>query len=609
LSTFNTESRGDATTASKQSSAKGVGQTLQPTFNGAIISLKKKHILTDEYIKAVCGDGNPIFNPEINIAASCETFVSFAFFKSSLGFTAADLKLEDAYTDPQTNFPAVPTPTILMIYAYAEGVGSAKALKQMVENNTYADGKAKAKNLYKLAGKPESGVKKDFLKTDGTPMEYWRRRCQKIYGSWKRLAALDGAATTISIGNVANAPQAVDNFEAVAQAPERKTFATSGNYWISPAEAALEVEKQAIEAVVLQQKKEDEAAFADKASSSGESDKILGGIFDLYAKYEYFRARYEPRVASLQLAFNPYIVPGFPAVVFDARDSKLDNFGYVQSVSHTWSAEAPTISTSVSLGYLRSFPEFLNVYKQRDKDLDLDDYQRDSSDGYLAAPREPIEEVARVMQTIGATDEFYGALLYPTAKDKNRYSIFNWEEMLDLYKVSGELIAPEALDSWVWEEGMYVDPKPEYKKLFFNYDDAMRYVARPATTLKEFVELKNSKQLNDITGADKESAYDTSDAVHVGQTYASAGGARYYGRIFRLRQGPGNIVDPMTISYITGVNTEVIDDPTGAPLLEAWKRIDRVVEDNALQIPQTRRNWDKILKNYRNFVRGKRFGV
>lgn len=609
LATFNTESSGNPLEASTQSTAKGVGQIVVNTFNTAIGNLKKKHILTDADIAESQRQNAgvaPVFCPEINIAAACQTMVANVY--TSLNYKAADITLAAAFTDPENDIPATPTPTIIAIYSYAEGIGSAKNLKQMVETNTYVDGKAAKKNLYRVSGKPDSGVKKDFTKTNGTPMEYWRRRCEKIYKGWKRLATLDGAATTIAIGTAASAPQAVDNWDATVQAPP-STVAQSFNAWITPAEANLEVEKQVIEATVLAKNKADQAAFAEAATNAGEVDHILGGIFDLYAKYEYFRARYEVRTASLQLAFDPYLVPGFPAVIFDARDSKLDNFGYVQSVSHSWSAEAPTISTSVSLGYLRSFPEFLNVYKQRDMDLDLDDYQKDSSDGYLAAPREPIEEVASVMQTLTETEEFYGALLYPTSRSKNISSLFNWEEMLDLRKVSGELIAPTALDSWVWEEGMYVDPKPEFLKLFLNYDDAMRYVARPVTTLKEFVELKNGKQLNDLKGADAEEAYDTSEEIHTGKARASAGAARYYQRIFRLRQGPGNIVDPMTISYITGVNTEVIDDPTGAPLLAEWKRIDRVVMDNAMQIPQTRRNWDKVLKNYRDFVRSKRFGV
>jgi hypothetical protein len=65
-------------------------------------------------------------------------------------------------------------------------------------------------------------------------------------------------------------------------------------------------------------------------------------------------------------------------------------------------------------------------------------------------------------------------------------------------------------------------------------------------------------------------------------------------------------MDPAIISKITGADVTAIDDPLGNIMLAEWARIDLAVDDNAFQVPQTRRNWDKVLKAYREFVRSKR---
>jgi hypothetical protein len=608
LATLAAESGGDPTISSNQSSARGLGQTLQSTFDGGIERLKKFGYLTDAYITSL--GGKNIYNPELNIAASCMYLVECAW---AIGAKDKDFILGDMYADPENDLPAVPNKMHLVAYAYGEGSGAAKILKGMVDTNTYKDGKAKSVNLRVDGNDENSAIKKSFLKEDQkTPMEWWRKRSSKIYSRWKKLAEADGAVTLANVSSVSGSPQAKGYAvpSAVIQTPAPLKSQELPYAFIDPKEEQQQAENVKKvgttpgSAAADPSTADKEAAAAAPVTSDSDTDQILGGLFDLYAKYEYFRARYEPRAASLRLAFDPYIVPGFPAVVFDSRDCKFDIFGYVQSVSHTWNVESPEISTSVTLGYLRSFPEFLNVYKERDRDLDLDNYMRDSDGGYLSAPRDPIAEVARIMQTVDKTNEFYTRLFYPTVDDMGNKFIFNWEEMLDLYQTNGKLIPKAALESWVWEEGMYTEPKPKYRHLFSNYDDAMHYVSRPAVTITEFMSLKNSPDLNNLTKVDRSA--DNSVSSFNSEDKDQKKGAVYYKRLFELRQGPGNIMDPATISKITGADVTAIDDPLGNIMLAEWARIDRAVDDNAFQVPQTRRNWDKVLKAYREFVRSKR---
>jgi hypothetical protein len=46
-------------------------------------------------------------------------------------------------------------------------------------------------------------------------------------------------------------------------------------------------------------------------------------LFYLYAQYEFFRQRYEARACGASLRFNPYILAGFPAVLFDTQTGEL----------------------------------------------------------------------------------------------------------------------------------------------------------------------------------------------------------------------------------------------------------------------------------------------
>lgn len=88
----------------------------------------------------------------------------------------------------------------------------------------------------------------------------------------------------------------------------------------------------------------------------------LGKLFDKYAEYEYYRSRFAERSGGVSMAWNPYIVPGFPIAVFDQRASSFDVIGYANTVSLSGSAsDPPRLSTSVGMTFVRTLPEFLGL--------------------------------------------------------------------------------------------------------------------------------------------------------------------------------------------------------------------------------------------------------
>lgn len=93
--------------------------------------------------------------------------------------------------------------------------------------------------------------------------------------------------------------------------------------------------------------------FGDREPSS------LGALFDTYAAYEFWRARYAARNGGVTMAWNPYIVPGFPGMVFDQENAGFDTMSYITRVVHTMSATTgPQMTTQATFSFGRTLTEF-----------------------------------------------------------------------------------------------------------------------------------------------------------------------------------------------------------------------------------------------------------
>jgi hypothetical protein len=108
------------------------------------------------------------------------------------------------------------------------------------------------------------------------------------------------------------------------------------------------------------------------------------------------------------MKFNPYIVPGFPSMLFDSMRTRFHMAGYIQAVSHSASAAGGgSISTSVQMTCCRTLPEFINDVRA--------DAERFRS-RVTAAPAEIIDQIRERMQDEDNAEAFYRRLFTATAR-------------------------------------------------------------------------------------------------------------------------------------------------------------------------------------------------
>ena len=368
-----------------------------------------------------------------------------------------------------------------------------------------------------------------------------------------------------------------------------------------------------------------------QAGTAGEGD-TFAELFSLYAQYEYERQRAAQRTASAQLAFNPYLVAGFPAMLFDSMATGIHVVGYVQRVGHSGmiTPSGARLATTAQLSYARTFYEFLAAVKA--------DAQRFAS-RVTSAPADVVREIREVTQDEAQAEVFYGRLLHggrtlgsvpirgATASrvvtEGQRRAVLRWSDVLGFAESGGRTspieISGPSVASGVAEERTpsgatrtlteQIDLTKElsprengYAEAFVSYDVAMRYAARPCCTLDEYVLFWHGSasipelQRNGQVGAVRtDFCYATENVPDVLKTVPAGHGgtdfvrgererqpAAYYERIYKLRPGPGPEPTPTQRGY----ETEPAITPTA------------VTEGLPADYPQTRSDWDVALDFY-----------
>jgi hypothetical protein len=154
-------------------------------------------------------------------------------------------------------------------------------------------------------------------------------------------------------------------------------------------------------------------------------DAIQGAhesVYQLYAKFEYFRERYAKRSGSAVIAWNPYVVPGFPGAIFDERATRVDLFCYITTVQQAMSHEGQR-STTLSFLYGRQFQEMF--------DLMTVEFARDDATARGSAPQEPVRDVSKVVQSFGQAEAYYQRLFYGAQR------LFGKDASFDFRKIIG----------------------------------------------------------------------------------------------------------------------------------------------------------------------------
>lgn len=319
---------------------------------------------------------------------------------------------------------------------------------------------------------------------------------------------------------------------------------------------------------------------------SEEVSEPLGKLFNLYAEYEFYRARYAERNGGLSLSWNPYIVPGFPITIFDDLASGIDTMAYATTVSHSMSAEGagPSLSTAVKFSFMRTMEEFTGL---------LGGITKPDDEVYDIAPVEIVPEVSNIFQKLTTAHELYERLFYATRiKGKlPRSAVFNWKDIVQITNSRGDVFDPDdPSDRWKLNPYLTLSPTENYKPLFENRDAAMQYAARPVCTLRQYIETWHGKAVkflleDNIVRGEYTSFYSPSSDPK------GTKGAVFWGRIYDLDQGPG--LDP-------GVSVSNVGPQPDYAAAEGGKWS---VVGSSTGMPQTRDDWNTRLEEYRKIIR------
>lgn len=336
---------------------------------------------------------------------------------------------------------------------------------------------------------------------------------------------------------------------------------------------------------------EDQSALA--AIGAGGTDTGLGALFDKYAQYEYYRSRYAERQGGVAMPFNPYMLPGFPAVVYDQRASGFDVLGYVMSITHSMSADRGNahMSTQANLSFIRTIEEMSEVYNV--DGVDTVDTIRET-DMY---PVETIPSIRDIFQQQESAEEFYRILLFGRDYEGKQPKAWDHNVLMTGNQIEGE---------WV------TYPDPAWAPMFAGFDEAMSAIARPVCTLQEYVESLHQRRIKDLLADGTVRGEYRSFYTAVGEPNPDPSGAIFWGRIYKNTPAPAGYRAPDAVVNVS--QDSDTENPEGEVAGDISKLgpvggYDSAGAEGGWQvaaqgeIPDTIKDWDAILEAYRKILR------
>jgi len=142
--------------------------------------------------------------------------------------------------------------------------------------------------------------------------------------------------------------------------------------------------------------------------ANGNRSKLVA-MMRMLARYEYHRSRSGLQQGSVSMAFNPYIVPGFPAMIFDYFTNGQHFVGYVVSVTHSISTRG--WETTAQFVYGQTLDDFVNEVFDARVGNNVDGVLENISSG----PPTPVPDLRRVMQHMDKAEEYFSQLFHQGA--------------------------------------------------------------------------------------------------------------------------------------------------------------------------------------------------
>lgn len=212
------------------------------------------------------------------------------------------------------------------------------------------------------------------------------------------------------------------------------------------------------------------------------------GLFSSLANYEYFRQRYSYRVGNMGLVFNPYIVPGFPAIMFDRIQSGLHTILYPTTVTQMLSS-VTGLSTNIQYTHGRTLEEmYEEVFAENKTSKDK---------VYSMAPKIPIEQLAEAYQLEDNAGELYKNLFYTESDKQNSECVYDHKRYFTstlpvsadskaVFPGKVEEVKTAGQDTGIKVALNFKDTEGNTNDMT-DYDSAMHHIARPICTLEQYI--------------------------------------------------------------------------------------------------------------------------
>lgn len=334
-------------------------------------------------------------------------------------------------------------------------------------------------------------------------------------------------------------------------------------------------------------------ASSQPSADNVEEARSLNVLMASYVEWEHYRARYEKRGGAVNMAWNPYVVPGFPCVIFDQKSSSFHTVGYLNNVQQSLSQGA--MSTAINYTMSRTIPEMLELLQA--------DLQRNPGMVFGSAPLEPVTPVRDIIQDFTKAEQFYNALLFqrePMSQGKK--ASFDFREVLGYDNGDGttDPISIEAYDVPIKTVGVNaststavytnlvgnrnVVPLKGFVPVFNQYDTAMQYVSRPICSITDYISFIHGGKSLDLLREPDLDVDGNMQKPQVEDGDRRFGNVVYFKRIKRLIQGPGE-TPPAAVLGVEGTGEDAV----------AYEGIPSGVN----QYVQTRADWDSALEDYR----------
>lgn len=166
---------------------------------------------------------------------------------------------------------------------------------------------------------------------------------------------------------------------------------------------------------------------------ASDQNSALTALRKGYARYEFFRKRASCRQGAAITTFNPYIVPGFPAFIFDDTATGEHLVAYVVGVTHSLTKDS--WSTQVTFTYAMLLDEFM----QELFDARVGNTAFGVLENQAAAPVNPIEPLRAVLQEQERAEDYFSLLFHQKADYPGIKSCaFDFAQAIDLVVPSGK---------------------------------------------------------------------------------------------------------------------------------------------------------------------------